>query len=175
MEELVLVQPDESMFEEIAAYKCAMLEAGSSMDGTGSLRRMEAEQWVKMTRELLHEETCPPNWVPATQYVCIRKADRRIVGMIDLRHSFNDFLAEYGGNIGYSVRPDERRKGYARWMLAQVLVRARSLGLDRVLITCDADNEGSRRTIEANSGVFERMSYLEPEKLHLRRYWISLS
>ena len=162
MEDLVLVQPDESMLEEITAYKCAMLEAGSSMDGTGSLRRMEAAQWVQMTRDLLHAETCPPNWVPATQFVCIRKEDGRIVGMIDLRHSFNDFLAEYGGNIGYSVRPDERRKGYAKWMLAQVLPQARSRGLDRVLITCDAVNEGSRRAIEANGGAFERMTYLEP-------------
>ena len=38
--------------------------------------------------------------------------------MIQLRHCFNDYLERYGGHIGYSVRPDERRKGYAAWMLA---------------------------------------------------------
>lgn len=92
--------------------------------------------------------------------------------MIQVRHRFNDYLAEYGGHIGYSVRPDERRKGYAKWMLAHVLPEARKIGLDRVLVTCDDDNEGSSRTIEANGGVFERKTELEGDIL--RRYWIDL-
>ena len=174
MEVLILTRPDESMLAEISAYKQAMLAAGSSMDGTGSLRRHNPKEWVAHTRLLRCEETCPENWVPASQYVCVRKADGRIVGMIDLRHRFNDFLAEYGGNIGYSVRPDERRKGYAKWMLANVLPEAKKLGLSRVLVTCDGDNEGSRRTIEANGGVFERTTWLESEQITLRRYWIEL-
>jgi len=174
MDDLLLTLPDESMLAEISAYKQAMLTAGSSMDGTGSLRRHNSKEWVAHTRLLRCEETCPENWVPASQYVCVRRADGRIVGMIDLRHRFNDFLAEYGGNIGYSVRPDERRKGYAKWMLANVLPEAKKLGLTRVLITCDDDNEGSRRTIEANGGVFERTTWLESEQITLRRYWIEL-
>ena len=172
MEELMLLQPDETMLDEINAYRQAMLDADSSMDGAGPLRQLEAKDWLCATRSLLVEETCPPQWVPATQFVCVRAADRRIVGMIQVRHRFNDYLAEYGGHIGYSVRPDERRKGYAKWMLAHVLPEARKIGLDRVLVTCDDDNEGSRRTIEANGGVFERKTELEGDIL--RRYWIDL-
>lgn len=174
MEELLLLQPDETMLDEVDAYRKSMLDAGSSMDGTGPLERLEAREWLCATRSLLAEETCPPRWVPATQYVCIRKADGRIVGMIQLRHRFNNFLAEYAGHIGYSVRPDERRKGYAKWMLSHVLPEARKLGLSRVLVTCAEGNDGSRRTIEANGGVFERTTYLESEDEILRRYWIEL-
>lgn len=174
MDELILTLPDETMLDEINAYRNAMIAADSSMDGTGSLRRHEASCWLAHARSLMSEETCPPKWVPATQFVCVRKSDGRIVGMIDLRHRFNDFLAEYAGNIGYSVRPDERRKGYAKWMLAHVLPEAKKLGLSRVLVTCDDDNEGSRRTIEANGGAFERTTWLESDQVTLRRYWIEL-
>lgn len=172
MDDLILLQPDETMLDEINAYRKSMLDAGSSMDGTGPLGHLEAIDWLCATRNLLKEENCPPQWVPATQFVCVRAADRRIVGMIQVRHRFNDYLAEYGGHIGYSVRPDERRKGYAIWMLAHVLPEARKIGLDRVLVTCDDDNEGSRRTIEANGGVFERKTELEGDIL--RRYWFNL-
>lgn len=174
MDELILLQPDETMLDEINAYRAAMMAADSSMDGTGSLRRHEASEWLAHARCLASEETCPPGWVPATQYVCVRKTDGRIVGMIDLRHRFNDFLAEYAGNIGYSVHPEERRKGYAKWMLAHVLPEAKKLGLARVLVTCDDDNAGSRRTIEANGGVFERTTWLESDQVTLRRHWIEL-
>lgn len=172
MDSIILMQPDETMLDEITAYRNAMLAAGSSMDGCGALKRFAAAEWLQFVGSLSSEETCPPHWVPSTQFVCVRQTDGRIVGMIDLRHRLNDFLAEYGGHIGYSVRPDERRKGYAKWMLAHVLPEARKLGLSRVLVTCDDDNEGSVRTIEANGGVFERTARLEDELL--RRYWIDL-
>lgn len=175
MDELILIRPDETMLEEITAYRHAMLAAGSSMDGTSGLQQYEsAADWLAHVRALEKVETCPPHLVPATLFVCVRKSDGRIVGMIDLRHRLNDFLAEYGGHIGYSVRPDERRKGYAKWMLAHVLPEAGNLGILRVLVTCDDDNEGSRRTIEANGGVFERTVYLESAQETLRRYWIEV-
>jgi len=174
MDALILIQPEESLLSEVAAYKSAMLAAGSSMDGCGSLARHTPVEWLENCRRLSREDTCPDGWVPATQFVCMRKSDRRIVGMIDLRHRFNGFLQEYGGNIGYSVRPDERCKGYAKWMLAQVLQEARALTMPRVLVTCERGNDGSRRTIEANGGIFERETYLESEGVTLLRYWIDL-
>lgn len=173
MENLILIQPDETMLDEIAAYRNAMLKAGSSMDGCSGLQNYEsATEWLAHVRSLEKPETCPAHLVTATLYVCVRKTDGCIVGMIDVRHSLNDFLAEYGGHIGYSVRPDERRKGCAKAMLALALKEAKKLGIERVLITCDDDNVGSARTIEANGGVFERLTHLENEIL--RRYWIEL-
>lgn len=164
-----LAQPDETMLEEIAAYKREMEASGSSMDGCGSLSRNTPEQWLENCRLIGREETCPDGWVPATQYVLL-SGEGRILGMIDLRRRCNAYLAEIGGHIGYSVRPSERRKGYAVRMLQLVLDEAKRIGLNRVLVTCDADNEASRRTIERCGGVFERMT--QDDGAPIRRYWI---
>ena len=175
MDDLILLRPDETMLDEITAYRNAMLDAGSSMDGCSGLQNYEsAAEWLAHVRAMESEETCPPNLVTATLFVCVRKTDFRLVGMIDLRHRLNDFLAEYGGHIGYSVRPDERRKGYAKRMLALALPEARKRGIDRVLITCDVDNEASRRTIQANGGQFERNAGPENEKQTASRFWIDV-
>lgn len=173
MDDIILLQPDETMLAEVASYRQAMLDAGSSMDGTSGLNNYEdPAAWLAHIRALENKETCPPHLVTATLFAGVRESDGRIVGMIDLRHCLNDFLAEYGGHIGYSVRPEERRKGYAKQMLALVLKEARARGMERVLITCDDDNVGSARTIEANGGVFERTTTVDGETL--RRYWITL-
>ncbi|WP_225849023.1 GNAT family N-acetyltransferase [Streptomyces sp. HPF1205] len=94
------------------------------------------------------------------------------LGAIDLRHYLNALLLEGGGHIGYSVRPSARRRGLATWALGAVLLQAPSLGLDRVLLTCDDGNVGSARTIESNGGVLEdvRGTGLGVK----RRYWITL-
>lgn len=175
MENLMLMQPDETMLDEIISYRTAMLNAGSSLDGCSGLQKYEdAKEWLAHVRSMMKAETCPPHLVTSTLFVCVRKADGRIVGMLDLRHRLNEALAAWGGHIGYSVRPDERRKGYAKWMLAHVLPEAKNRGIDRVLVTCNDDNVASACTIEANGGVMENKLYVESEKQTVRRYWIDL-
>ena len=110
----------------------------------------------------------------ATQFFYVRPSDRKIVGMIQVRYYFNEYLEKYAGHIGYSVRPSERRKGYAKQMLRDCLPFCREIGLESVLITCDEDNEGSRRTILANGGVYESTVFEPEEGLTLQRYWIHL-
>ena len=166
-----LVQPDETMLAEISAYKAEMLAEGNTLDGCGALTYLTPEAWLTHCRNLQEESTCPPGWTPATQYVAL-DGDCRIIGMIDLRHRLNDFLAEYGGHIGYSVRPGERRRGVAARMLAEVLEIARERGMQRLLVTCDEGNEASRRTIERSGGVFERTT--RHESMTILRYWIEL-
>jgi predicted acetyltransferase len=88
------------------------------------------------------------------------------IGRLSIRHSLTQWLLDFGGHIGYVVRPSARGQGHATAMLAAALPIAAGLGLDPVLLTCDDTNEPSRRVIEANGGVFEDQ---RGEKL---RYWV---
>ena len=170
-----LVIPDASMSPEIVAYRQAMLDAGSSMDGCGKLRRLaNPADWLAFNEAFSKKETAPAGWGPTTQYVYVREADGCIVGMLQVRWEMNDFLRRFGGHIGYSVRPDERRKGYASAMLADALEVARAHGMTRVMISCLEENEASRRTILRNGGVYESTVFEPEEKAYLERYWVSL-
>ncbi len=174
-ESLQLMLPTAEYREEIAAYRQEFLDSGDSMDGTGPLRRMaDPMEWLAATEQCSHADTVPNGWVQATQFLCVREGDNRVVGMIQVRHRFNAFLQEYGGHIGYSVRPSERRKGYAAWMLNAVKPFCRSIGLASVLVTCLTGNESSRRVILKNGGVYDATVHEPIENQEIERYWIKL-
>ena len=169
----VLALPDETMLDQISAYRQAFLESGEPMAGTGCLRQCEnPADWLRSCRRHARKETVPAGRVPSTQWVYLHGGE--IVGMLDIRHELNDDLAQYGGHIGYSVHPGHRRRGYASAMLRDALAHCRALGLERVLITCDADNEASRRTILKNGGTYESTVHEPGEDMGTERYWIAL-
>lgn len=176
MEKLKLIQPTLEYGEQAMEFKREFQAAGSSMDGCGPLRRSEtAADWVADAASDTDPATLREGRVLATQFITVRESDNKMVGMIQVRHYLNDFLAQYGGHIGYSVRPDERRKGYATEQLRQALAYCKEkLGLDKVLITCLTDNEGSRRTILKCGGVYDGTVHEPGEDVDLERYWISL-
>ena len=170
-----LVEPSEEYAEQIAEYKQAFLDADSSMDGCGPLRRCETPTtYISECRKYTSPDTLPEGLVLATQFFYIRKADNRLVGMIQVRHYFNDWLSEFGGHIGYSIKPDERRKGYATSMLKAVLPYCKEIGLDKILISCIDSNIGSEKTILNNGGVYESTVYEQDRKYNLKRFWITI-
>ena len=169
-------EPTAEYEQQISAYRKEFLERGDSMDGTGALRRMDdPKQWLEYCRLCKNPDTVPEGLVPATQYIYVRESDYKIVGMLHIRHYFNAFLEQYGGHIGYSVAPSERRKGYASQMLQLSLPKCKELGIQRVLVTCLDDNEASRRTILKNGGKYESTVFEPNEGIHLQRYWIDLT
>jgi predicted acetyltransferase len=88
--------------------------------------------------------------VPSTLYWAL--VGNSVVGHLDVRHKLNKRLRIIGGNIGYSVKPAERKKGYGTEMLRQGLKKAKLIGIKKALITCDKVNIGSKKVIEANGG-----------------------
>jgi predicted acetyltransferase len=175
MEELILIKPTAEYGTQIMEYRQEFLDAGDSMDGCGPLRRFDNSlEYIRACKDYEIPETVPENLVQATQFLCIRKSDNKLVAMIQVRHCFNEYLEKYAGHIGYSVRPSERCQGYAKKMLKMALPFCREIGLDKVLISCTDGNIGSEKTILANGGVYES-TVLEPKSNRfLKRFWIEL-
>ena len=175
MPDRILIRPSEEWLEEVRAYRQEFLDNGDSMDGAGPLRRCEdPAAWLAETRLYERPETVPEGKVQATQFLCVRPSDGRLLGMIQVRHRLNDYLARYAGHIGYSVRPSERRKGTAAWMLREALSYCRALGLDCVMVSCLCSNEASRRTILANGGVYDKTVYEPDAGVDLELFRITL-
>ena len=175
MEELVLLRPTAEYVKQIMECKNEYLAADSSMDGCGPMRRTDDPmEYIEKCALEENPETCPDSLVPATQFMLVRKDNNKVLGFLQVRHEFNDYLSKFGGHIGYSVRPSERRKGYAKVMLKMALPFCREIGLDKVLITCMDGNIGSEKTILANGGVYEYTIHEPSENKDLKRFWIEL-
>jgi len=112
----------------------------------------------------------PDGFVPHSTFWLI--SEEKIIGVSNLRHSLTDKLLKADGNIGYGIRPSERKKGFATLLLQLTLDNARAIGLSKVLVTCYKDNIGSVKTILNNGGILDSEEEIEGKPLH--RYWINL-
>lgn len=111
--------------------------------------------------------------VPDSTFFCL-DIDRNIfVGAVNIRHYLNDDLFINGGHIGDGIRPSERRKGYATFMIRLALEECKKLGINRVLMVCDKDNIGSAKSIINNGGILENEVIIDG--VIEQRYWIELS
>lgn len=167
-----LVKPTVEYDEEIMSYRTVFLENGEMIHGGSMLEEYDStEKWLAHLEEF--SSRCPEGFVPSDTFLAV-DGDNRVVGLIDCRrHIDHPILGEWGGHIGYSVRPSERRKGHAKEMLRQALEIYRGRGIGKVLVTCDVGNTASERTILANGGVFERE--VDDGSGHgIKRFWITL-
>jgi predicted acetyltransferase len=134
------------------------------------------EDMAAFIRELEEEEQgigLPPGIVPQTTYVLLQDG-RRVLGEIRFRPATEPPYRVGHDHIGYNVRPSERRRGYATFMLSRVLDQARSLGLPGVALTVEGENEPSVRTIQLQGGKLERRE-VDPESGEsVALYWIPL-
>jgi predicted acetyltransferase len=147
-------------------------ENGDVINGIGSIDVENFKDSVRQAKNHAKGIGLPDGWVPASTYWLICQG--RIVGTCNLRHELNDFLREFGGHIGYSVRPSERGKGFGTQMLRLLLEKARVLGIKRLLVTCDDNNIASAKVIESNGGKLANKVIKNDSKILLRRYWIDL-
>ena len=163
---LSLRLPEELPQGEVTGFETTW--QGSPNPAAAFLRGKPYEQWLEET--ITHRTTVPEGWVPATLYYLVDR-EGHVAGALDLRHYLNDGLY-YGGHIGYGMSPPYRGRGWAPLMLALGLEKAKALGIDRALVTCNDDNLPSAGTIEACGGVLENVVLEEGKPL--RRYWIDL-
>ena len=125
------------------------------------------EEWLEINMQKEMGINLPENRVPSIQFVSFDDVGRAL-GFLNLRLKLNEGLLNFAGHIGYSIRPSERGKGYAKEALRQGLQVAKEKNIKKALVTCSTKNPASRAVILANGGVFEDV------RNGVERYWIDL-
>jgi predicted acetyltransferase len=168
---LKLVFPTIDHKESALTYRQEHFDKGEMIiHGDGGLDEAENyEQWLKKINADLEKDS--GGFVPATTYFAF--AGDKLVGTIQIRHKLNDYLLKYGGHIGYGIVPSERRKGYATEMLRLALKKCKTLGIEKVLVTCDKNNVASAGTILKNGGFLEN-EVADDKCRIMQRYWIKV-
>ena len=169
-----LVYPQEKY---LLSYSEAYAEEQASDDPEKMLK--EPEIAIECAENERKGEGLPEGWVPATTLWLVD--GDRFLGRVNIRHRLTPHLMQFGGHIGYMIRPSEQGKGYGKLQLALALDYCRAhlrdaIGGGKVLVTCDDDNIRSARVIEANGGVLENTveNFESGRTVLTRRYWIEL-
>ena len=173
MDELYLKLPEEIDKEKWYRYVFEYCEDNPKAKPLGFSGDTDYDVWLEMiTNERLGIDL-EKGKVPVTKYFLMR--DARIIGHLTIRHSIdNEFLAVYGGHIGYGIRPSERKKGYGTKILAMALEECKKIGLEEVLVTCRESNTGANKVIINNGGVLQGKVFITKEKASFNKYIIKI-
>ncbi len=161
---LQLVRPTAQLKQEALRFRSEFFNHNEMIiNGSELLDKTDCyEDWLKSVTNNANEETVNSNWVLTDTYFAVDEQNQ-IVGIIDFRHTLNDFLKDFG-NCGYSVRPSKRGKGYATEMLRLLLEKAKETGMKEIHLSVERSNLPSIKTIEKNHGIYERSFEFEGEQ-----------
>ena len=159
-----LVRPAKEHEKEALEFKQEFFDNGEkTINGSELLDQTESyTDWLQAVTNNTSKETVNPQWVVTDTYFAVDK-NNRIVGIIDLRHELKGFLVDFG-HSGYSVRPSERKKGYATQMLSLILDRARELNFKTLQLSAEKTNAPSIKTIVKNGGKYSRTFTVQNEE-----------
>ena len=153
MDELFLTGPAPEYIPQIEAFKAEFADCPDWLHGAQGLRDApSAEEWLRYLALCGNDAAVPEGVHRYSQFLYVRASDRKIVGMIGVRHRPVGPLETWGGHIGYGVAPPYRGKGYGKALLGLLLEKAREMGIGETLVTVRADNAASRAVALANGG-----------------------
>lgn len=160
MEKFYFEVPTMKRRREAIEFIKEFYEYHSDINGTGGLQRYldNYEGWLEKLEDD-EKRMADEERVPAKTYFLIRSNDDKIIGMSNIRLVLNEQLKKFGGHIGYSIRPTERRKGYNKINLYLALKRCKEYGIEKVLMDADKDNPASWKTMEALGGKMIKEFY----------------
>lgn len=175
-ENIFLAEPHAAYKEEFATFVEAYKDSGETP--YYEMYKEALEDFDKYVLKLHNHAKgidVPADWAPGHTF-WLTNQEGQVLGATRIRTcNDNDFVKNYAGNIGYDISPLHRQKGYGKEILKLGLEKARQLGLEKTLITCNRENTGSIKVIESNGGVFESEVFCESKNEHLKRYWIKLA
>lgn len=173
MDELVLEKPSMCHEGRAMAYQKEFLAFGEKkiQGACGLADYTDYKDWLAQAARY-GDAAASPWGIAATTYFSVHKGSGRIIGTIQLRHSLSEEMKRGGGHIGYSIRPTERGKGYAKQQLRLVLREADRLGLTRVMVSCDKRNVASAAVIRSCGGVLYWEGFSEFFHMFIQIYWI---
>ncbi len=180
MEKFYLEIPTLERKTEIMDYIDEFVQHQSDLNGAGSLAKIaegytfeEAlEKCLSMEREEYAKEigSCQ-----SKTFLFIRENDDKIIGVLNVRWNLPEEMRQFVGNIGYGIRPTERKKGYNKINLYLGLIEAKKIGLEKVMLSCDATNMGSLKTMQALGGVLEKTEVDPYDGILTSVYWIDVN
>ncbi|MHC0039124.1 GNAT family N-acetyltransferase [Pseudoneobacillus sp. C159] len=171
--ELRLSKPTKELREEYLSFYNDWKESGETMvPWVITMDPTDFDALLQFFRDNESGENIPEGWVKDSTYWLVNESNK-VLGAVNIRHSLTQRLLERGGHVGYGIRPTERQKGYATKLLSLSLEVVRELGIKKVLVTCDATNIGSLKTILNNGGVPDE-DFIEEDGNVVKRFWIEL-
>lgn len=179
MDKFYLERPTIERKKEIIEYLDEFVKYGSDINGSGSLDKIydgytfeEAlDRCLKMEDE---EYAKSVGRCQGKTFLLIRENDNKIVGTINVRWNLSKEMLQFGGHIGYGIRPTERRKGYNKINLYLGMIEAKKVGLDNVMLDCDVNNLGSDKTLKALGGKLERTEIDPSDGILTNVYWFNV-
>lgn len=179
MERFYLERPSIDRKQEIIDYINEFVLYKSDTNGAGALDKIlegySFEQALERCLNMENEEYAKKlGRCPGKTFLLIRENDNKIVGSINVRWNLTEEMKQFGGNIGYGIRPTERRKGYNKINLYLGMIEAQKLGLDKVMLDCDVANVGSAKTMQALGGRLERTEIDTYDGILTSVYWFDV-
>lgn len=179
IETFYLETPSLERKDEIIDYINEFIEYKSDINGMEALARIlygyTFEESLNMCLNMQYEEYAKIHGrCQYKTFLLIRKNDNKIIGTINIRWNLSEEMKKFAGNIGYGIRPTERRKGYNKINLYLGLIEAKKAGLDRVMLDCETKNLASSKTMEALGGKLERTEIDPSDGILTSVYWIDV-
>ena len=167
---LNLTLPTENDRDDVLSFYNDIEKIGETCIGFRNYKDFNC--WLAEMQNRHTGKHLPAGYVRENFYLCYES--EKLVGVFSLKFELSQFLMQFGGHIGYAVRPVERNRGLATQMLNQGLNLARQFGFGRLLCICNEDNFASEKVILSNGGILENKLYDPDEKVFVKRYWFQL-